>query len=127
MADSVIKLERAFIYQRNYLVLSNVDFELNEGEFAYLIGKTGSGKSSLLKVLYGALPLTEGYGKVVGQELKGMKTGKIPLLRRHLGIVFQQLKLFVGLLHHFQIIIIEMERRHLPGLFQEKQKRKQKK
>lgn len=95
MADSVIKLERAFIYQRNYLVLSNVDFELNEGEFAYLIGKTGSGKSSLLKVLYGALPLTEGYGKVVGQELKGMKTGKIPLLRRHLGIVFQDFQLLL--------------------------------
>lgn len=95
MSDSVIKLERAFIYQRNYLVLSNVDFELKEGEFAYLIGKTGSGKSSLLKVLYGALPLTEGFGKVVGIELNGMKTGKIPELRRHLGIVFQDFQLLL--------------------------------
>lgn len=95
MAESVIKLERAFIYQRNYLVLSNVDFELIEGEFAYLIGKTGSGKSSLLKVLYGALPLNEGYGRVVGMELNGLKTGKIPHLRRHLGIVFQDFQLLL--------------------------------
>lgn len=95
MSDSVIKLERAFILQRNYLVLSNVDFELKEGEFAYLIGKTGSGKSSLLKVLYGALPLNEGYGKVVGIELNGMKPRKIPDLRRHLGIVFQDFQLLL--------------------------------
>ncbi len=95
MAEKVIRLERAFIYQRNYLVLSNVDFELNEGEFAYLIGKTGSGKSSLLKVLYGDLPLTEGYGNVVGIDLNGMGTGKIPNLRRHLGIVFQDFQLLL--------------------------------
>ena len=95
MSEKVIRLERAFIYQRNYLVLSNVDFELNEGEFAYLIGKTGSGKSSLLKVLYGDLPLTEGYGNVVGIDLNGMGTGKIPNLRRHLGIVFQDFQLLL--------------------------------
>src|SRR5690606_5985394 len=89
MSNKVIQLERAFIYQRNYLVLSNVDFELNDGEFAYLIGKPGSGKSSLLKVLYGDLPLTEGYGKIHGIDLNGMKTSKIPALRLHLGIVFQ--------------------------------------
>src|SRR5690606_24754655 len=95
MADKVIQLERAFVYQRRYLVLSNIDFELNEGEFAYLIGKTGSGKSSLLKVLYGDLPLNEGYGKVGGIELNGMKTSKIPTLRRHLGIVFQDFQLLL--------------------------------
>lgn len=95
MSEKVIRLERAFIYQRNYLVLSNVDFELNEGEFAYLIGKTGSGKSSLLKVLYGDLPLSEGYGNVVGIDLNGMGTGKIPNLRRHLGIVFQDFQLLL--------------------------------
>ncbi len=95
MSNKVIQLERAFVYQRNYLVLSNVDFELNEGEFAYLIGKTGSGKSSLLKVLYGDLPLNEGYGKVGGIELNGMSTGKIPNLRRHLGIVFQDFQLLL--------------------------------
>ena len=95
MASKVIQLERAFIYQRNHLVLSNVDFELNEGEFAYLIGKTGSGKSSLLRVLYGDLPLEEGFGKVVGIELNGMKVSKIPTLRRHLGIVFQDFQLLL--------------------------------
>lgn len=95
MSDNVIKLERAFVYQRNYLVLSNIDFELKEGEFAYLIGKTGSGKSSLLKILYGELPLNEGYGIVGGIELNGMKTGKIPILRRHIGIVFQDFQLLL--------------------------------
>src|SRR5690606_37688897 len=95
MSEKVIQLEKAFIYQRNYLVLNHVDFDLNEGEFAYLIGKTGSGKSSLLKVLYGDLLLTEGYGKVVGIELNGMKTSKIPVLRRHLGIVFQDFQLLL--------------------------------
>lgn len=95
MSDKVIQLERAFIYQRNYLVLNNVDFNLNVGEFAYLIGKTGSGKSSLLKVLYGDLPLTEGYGSVVGIDLNGMKTSKIPTLRRHIGIVFQDFQLLL--------------------------------
>lgn len=95
MSDNVIKLERAFVYQRSYLVLSNIDFELMEGEFAYLIGKTGSGKSSLLKILYGELPLNEGYGIVGGIELNGMKTGKIPILRRHIGIVFQDFQLLL--------------------------------
>lgn len=95
MSEKVAHLEKAFVYQRNHLVLSNIDFELYEGEFAYLIGKTGSGKSSLLKILYGDLPLNEGYGKVVGIELNGMKTGKIPLLRRHLGIVFQDFQLLL--------------------------------
>ncbi|MFA5620347.1 MAG: ATP-binding cassette domain-containing protein [Weeksellaceae bacterium] len=95
MSENVVKLERAFIYQRNYLVLSNVDVELKEGEFSYLIGKTGSGKSSLLKVLYGALPLNEGYGHVTGMELNGMRTSQIPKLRRHLGIVFQDFQLLL--------------------------------
>lgn len=95
MSEKVAQLEKAFVYQRNHLVLSNIDFELMEGEFAYLIGKTGSGKSSLLKILYGDLPLNEGYGKVVGIELKGMKTRKIPVLRRHIGIVFQDFQLLL--------------------------------
>lgn len=95
MSEKVVHLEKAFVYQRNHLVLSNIDFELNEGEFAYLIGKTGSGKSSLLKILYGDLPLTEGFGKVVGIELNGMKVRKIPVLRRDLGIVFQDFQLLL--------------------------------
>ncbi len=95
MSEKVIRLERAFIYQRNHLILSNVDFELAQGEFAYLIGKTGSGKSSMLKILYGDLPLKEGYGRVGGLELNGMKMGSIPTLRRHLGIVFQDFQLLL--------------------------------
>lgn len=95
MSEKVAHLEKAFVYQRNHLVLSNIDFELYEGEFAYLIGKTGSGKSSLLKILYGDLPLNEGFGKVVGIELNGMKVRKIPVLRRHLGIVFQDFQLLL--------------------------------
>lgn len=95
MTEKVIQLDKAFIYQRSHLVLSNVDVELAKGEFAYLIGKTGSGKSSLLRVLYGDLPLEEGYGKVVGIDLNGMKVSKIPTLRRHLGIVFQDFQLLL--------------------------------
>ncbi|WP_282629172.1 cell division ATP-binding protein FtsE [Empedobacter sedimenti] len=92
-AKNVIELSQSSIYQRSHLVLSDVNFTLNEGEFVYLIGKTGSGKSSLLKVLYGDLPLQTGQGSVVGMDLKTLKTSKIPDLRRHLGIVFQDFQL----------------------------------
>ena len=90
---NVIEVSQSSIYQRNHLVLTDVNFSLAEGEFVYLIGKTGSGKSSLLKVLYGDLPLKNGNGKVVGMDLKTLKTSKIPDLRRHLGIVFQDFQL----------------------------------
>ena len=92
-AKNVIELSQSSIYQRSHLVLSDVNFTLNEGEFVYLIGKTGSGKSSLLKVLYGDLPLQTGQGSVVGMDLKSLKTSKVPDLRRHLGIVFQDFQL----------------------------------
>ena len=92
-AKNVIELSQSSIYQRSHLVLSDVNFTVNEGEFVYLIGKTGSGKSSLLKVLYGDLPLQSGQGSVVGMDLKSLKTSKIPDLRRHLGIVFQDFQL----------------------------------
>ncbi len=91
--NNVIDIQGSSVYQRNHLVLSGVNIELKEGEFVYLIGKTGSGKSSLLKVLYGDLPLESGQGAVVGYDLKKMKIGKIPDLRRHLGIVFQDFQL----------------------------------
>ena len=71
-AKNVIELSQSSIYQRSHLVLSDVNFTLNEGEFVYLIGKTGSGKSSLLKVLYGDLPLQTGQGSVVGMDLKSL-------------------------------------------------------
>lgn len=91
--NNVIDLKSASVYQRNHLVLSGVNFELQEGEFVYLIGKTGSGKSSLMKVLYGDLPLESGQGSVVNYDLKNLKVSKIPDLRRHLGIVFQDFQL----------------------------------
>jgi cell division transport system ATP-binding protein len=75
------------------LILDNLDLELEEKTFAYLIGKTGSGKSSLLKTLYAELPLTEGTGSVCGFELKGLKRKQIPFLRRKIGIVFQDFQL----------------------------------
>jgi len=93
MPETVIKLEEASIYQGDSLVLSDVNFEMNKGDFVYLIGKTGTGKSSFLKTLYGDLILTEGEGSIVGFNLKTMKEKDIPFLRRKLGIVFQDFKL----------------------------------
>ncbi len=93
MGQPILHLENADIYQRNILVLSKINFTLNEGDFYYLIGKTGSGKSSLLKTLYGDLWLQRGLGNIVGFDLKKMKERNIPFLRRKLGIVFQDFKL----------------------------------
>ena len=94
MADTpIISLRNADVYQRNFLVLNEVDFEMYPGEFAYLIGKTGSGKSSLLKILYGDLPMQSGEGEVAGIDLVDLKMSKIPHLRRKLGIVFQDFQL----------------------------------
>lgn len=91
--NQIIVLRDADIYQRKFLVLNGVDFELNAGEFAYLIGKTGSGKSSLLKVLYSDLPLQNGSGTVAGFDLEKMTMSRIPRLRRNIGIVFQDFQL----------------------------------
>ena len=91
--STVISLKNAKIYQQDKLILDNLDLELEEKTFAYLIGKTGSGKSSLLKTLYAELPLTEGTGSVCGFELQGLKRKQIPFLRRKIGIVFQDFQL----------------------------------
>ena len=93
MSDSVLKLEKASIFQDKNLILNEVDVNVKKGEFVYLIGKTGSGKSSLLKTLYGDLELTQGKGQIVGFDLTDLKDKNIPFLRRKLGNVFQDFKL----------------------------------
>ncbi|WP_276359781.1 ATP-binding cassette domain-containing protein [Daejeonella sp. H1SJ63] len=91
--SSVIKLESVDVYQQKHLVLSNVNLQINPGEFVFLIGQTGSGKSSLLKIIYGDLHITNGYGQVADFDLKKLTDKDIPFLRRKLGIVFQDFQL----------------------------------
>lgn len=94
MSDSpIIQLNAVRIFQRENLVLNNVDFTVYTGEFLYLIGRTGSGKSSLMRTLYGDLPLTEGEGFCCGFDLRKLKRGQVPYLRRKIGIVFQDFQL----------------------------------
>ena len=89
----IVKLQHASIFQKEHLVLANVDLEVKHNEFIYLIGSTGSGKSSLLKTLYGDLPLKNGQGEVCGYDLRKLKDNDIPYLRRKMGIVFQDFQL----------------------------------
>ena len=91
--DHIIDLTDAKISQKNFTVLSHVDLHITKGKFCYLIGKTGSGKSSLLKTLYGHIPLAGGQGTVVGYDLASLRASDIPNLRRKLGIVFQDFQL----------------------------------
>lgn len=91
----VIKLEDAQILQNKTTILSDVNIEVSKGQFLYLVGRTGSGKSSLLKTLYGELPLQAGQGEVGGYNLKSLKTKDVPFLRRKLGIVFQDFQLLM--------------------------------
>ena len=93
MSDSILELKDVAIFQKESLVLNDVCLDVKKGEFVYLIGKTGSGKSSFMKTLYGDLPLQQGEGSIVGFNLKTLKEKKIPYLRRKLGIVFQDFKL----------------------------------
>ncbi|MFB9841799.1 cell division ATP-binding protein FtsE [Mucilaginibacter ginsenosidivorans] len=93
IGNSIIKLSGVNIYQQKHLVLTNVNLHIDKGDFVWLIGATGSGKSSLLKVIYGDLMAADGNGHVCGYELKTLSTKDIPFLRRKLGIVFQDFQL----------------------------------
>ncbi len=93
MSEPVLQLKDASINQRENLILSNVTVTVEKGEFVYLIGKTGTGKSSFMKTLYGDLPLQEGEGSIVGYDLRELQEKDIPFLRRKLGVVFQDFQL----------------------------------
>ena len=93
MSQSIVELKNVNIYQGDSLILSDVNISVNKGEFVYLVGKTGTGKSSLLKTMYGDLQLTEGDGWVAGHELKKLNWKTVPFLRRNLGVVFQDFQL----------------------------------
>jgi cell division transport system ATP-binding protein len=93
--DVTIDLKNVAIYQDKNLILSRVNIEVRKGEFIYLMGKTGSGKSSLLETLYGELTLTEGEGRIAEFDLRKLKRKQIPMLRRKLGIVFQDFQLLM--------------------------------
>jgi cell division transport system ATP-binding protein len=93
MAEIIVELKHANIFQGDNLILQDVNLIVDKGQFVYLVGKTGTGKSSLLKTLYGDLPLREGEGQVAGFNLREMDWKKVPYLRRTLGVVFQDFQL----------------------------------
>ena len=93
MGTPIVQLQQVNIYQNKQCILKAVDIDVQAGEFVFLIGKTGTGKSSLIKTLYADLALEEGLGSIVGYDLKGIRQKDIPFLRRKLGVVFQDFKL----------------------------------
>ena len=93
MAETIVELHNANIYQGDSMVLQDVHFTVQKGEFVYLVGKTGTGKSSLLKTLYGELPLRDGEGRVVDYDLRKLTWKTVPFLRRTMGVIFQDFQL----------------------------------
>lgn len=93
-SEPVVSVSKATIIQEDKPILTGVDFSMEKGEFVFLIGRTGGGKSSLLKTIYADLPLKEGEMRVAGYDIKNIKPREIPLLRRKLGIIFQDFQLF---------------------------------
>lgn len=93
MEERIVELKHVNIFQGSNLILQDVNLVVNRGEFVYMVGKTGTGKSSLLKTLYGDLPLKEGECSVVGFDISKMTWKKVPFLRRNLGVVFQDFQL----------------------------------
>jgi cell division transport system ATP-binding protein len=107
MSDTaVVRLDDVNICQKELLVLEKVNFVVNKGDFVYLIGKTGSGKSSLLKTLYAELPLQSGTGTIVGVDLGSLKQSKVPYLRRRLGVVFQDFQLLTDRTIHDNLAFV---------------------
>lgn len=106
MSQTILNLSNVSIYQGQNLILSNITIAINPGEFVYLIGKTGSGKSSFIKTIYADLPLVDGVGKVVDFDLKDLKEDKIPYLRRKIGIVFQDFQLLPDRSIHDNLLFV---------------------
>jgi|TARA_B110000908_G_scaffold145935_1_gene176591 cell division transport system ATP-binding protein len=106
MNTPILSLKEASIFQKDHLVLDKVSFELSKGDFIYLIGKTGSGKSSLLKTIYGDLKLEQGSGQVAGLNLEGLKEKDIPYLRRGIGVVFQDFQLLSDRSVHENLVFV---------------------
>ncbi|PKP35465.1 MAG: phosphonate ABC transporter ATP-binding protein [Bacteroidetes bacterium HGW-Bacteroidetes-17] len=95
MHQPIIEINNIPVYQKNILILSNVSFQIFPGEHVYLIGRTGSGKSSLLKTLYADIPVMDGHAVVAGYNLRRLKDKEVPYLRRKLGIIFQDFQLLM--------------------------------
>lgn len=93
--NRIVDLNNVSIFQKDKLILNNVNLKISKGEFVYLVGRTGTGKSSLLKTLYGDLPLQQGIGHVVGYDLRDVTWKNVPYLRRKMGIIFQDFQLLM--------------------------------
>ena len=106
MNTPILSLKEASIFLKDHLVLEKVSFELSKGDFIYLIGKTGSGKSSLLKTIYGDLKLEQGSGQVSGLNLEELKEKDIPYLRRGIGVVFQDFQLLSDRSVHENLVFV---------------------